>query len=248
MIALIASPWNLRCQSRKANGESAANHDDAQMILLSYTSANETKCVSPDVDFCAQFTEQESPCYVEKNRSDGYRGRVSPEAALSDDASFDTAFGARLMKLRLTINGENKEVSIDTRTSLLDLIRETLGLTGTKVDSLHAMPSAKILAGGTNLVDLMKQSIEKPSLIIDINHLDLAEITELSDGGPRLGALARNADTANHPLVRQRYPMLARAILSGASPQLRNLATKWWQSSAAHPVLLLLRSSIPTMQ
>lgn len=84
---------------------------------------------------------------------------------------------------------------------------------------------SKFLAGGTNLVDLMKQQVETPAHLVDINRLDLAKIEELPDGGLSLGALARNADTADHPLVRERYPMLAQAILAGASPQLRNLAT-----------------------
>ncbi|MFZ0320062.1 MAG: xanthine dehydrogenase family protein subunit M, partial [Candidatus Sulfotelmatobacter sp.] len=78
---------------------------------------------------------------------------------------------------------------------------------------------------GTNLIDLMKNGVEQPQTLIDINRLDLAKIESLPDGGLRLGSLARNADTANHPLVRQHYPLLSRAILSGASPQLRNLAT-----------------------
>lgn len=86
-------------------------------------------------------------------------------------------------------------------------------------------PRAKFLAGGTNLIDLMKNGVEKPSLLIDLNRIALAAIETLPDGGLRLGALARNADTANHPLVRQRYPLLSLAILSGASPQLRNLAS-----------------------
>jgi xanthine dehydrogenase YagS FAD-binding subunit len=85
--------------------------------------------------------------------------------------------------------------------------------------------NSKFLAGGTNLVDLMKQQVEMPTHLVDINRLDLAKIEELPDGGLRLGALARNADTADHPLVRERYPLLAQAILAGASPQLRNLAT-----------------------
>src|SRR5205823_12370539 len=84
---------------------------------------------------------------------------------------------------------------------------------------------AKFLAGGTNLVDLMKNGVEKPKTLVDINRAGLDKIEELPDGGLRLGAMARNSDTANHPLVRQRYPLLARAIFSGASPQLRNLAT-----------------------
>lgn len=85
--------------------------------------------------------------------------------------------------------------------------------------------SAKFLAGGTNLIDLMKDGVETPQRLVDINRLELAKIELLPGGGLRLGALARNADTANHPLVRQHYPLLSRAILSGASPQLRNLAT-----------------------
>lgn len=85
--------------------------------------------------------------------------------------------------------------------------------------------SAKFLAGGTNLVDLMRNGVETPAIVVDINRLPLAQIEILSGGGLRLGAMARNSDTANHPLVRKRYPLLSQAILSGASPQLRNLAT-----------------------
>lgn len=84
---------------------------------------------------------------------------------------------------------------------------------------------AKFLAGGTNLIDLMKNGVENPSRLVDINRLTLTKIELLPDGGLRLGALARNAETANHPLVRKNYPLLSRAILSGASPQLRNMAT-----------------------
>lgn len=85
--------------------------------------------------------------------------------------------------------------------------------------------STKVLGGGTNLVDLMKQGVEQPSRLIDITRVPLDQITELPDGGLRLGALARNSETAAHPLVRERYPMLSQAILSGASAQLRNMAT-----------------------
>jgi xanthine dehydrogenase YagS FAD-binding subunit len=93
------------------------------------------------------------------------------------------------------------------------------------VRALGHAPRSKVLAGGTNLVDLMKQNVERPSQLIDVNRLQLAAIEELPDGGLRLGALAHNAETANHPLVRQRYPLLSQAILAGASPQLRNMAT-----------------------
>lgn len=93
------------------------------------------------------------------------------------------------------------------------------------VDAVTRWPSSKFLAGGTNLVDLMKNGVERPQHVVDINRLPLAQIEVLPQGGLRLGALARNSDTANHPLVRRQYPLLSRAILSGASPQLRNLAT-----------------------
>ena len=86
-------------------------------------------------------------------------------------------------------------------------------------------PGYKFLAGGTNLVDLMKNGVEKPAALIDLNRVALANIEPLPEGGLRLGAMARNSDTANHPAVRQQYPLLSQAILSGASPQLRNLAT-----------------------
>jgi xanthine dehydrogenase YagS FAD-binding subunit len=93
------------------------------------------------------------------------------------------------------------------------------------VEAAGPAAHAKFLAGGTNLVDLMKNGVEQPQRLVDINRLALAMIEPLPNGGLRLGALARNSDTANHPLVRQHYPLLSRAILSGASPQLRNLAT-----------------------
>jgi xanthine dehydrogenase YagS FAD-binding subunit len=84
---------------------------------------------------------------------------------------------------------------------------------------------AAFLAGGTNLVDLMKENVARPLEVVDINRLPLAEIAALDGGGIRLGALATNTDTAYHPLVQQHYPLLASAILAGASPQLRNAAT-----------------------
>ena len=93
------------------------------------------------------------------------------------------------------------------------------------IDALSQSTNAKFLAGGTNLIDLMKDGVEQPARLIDINRLPLKSIEQLPDGGLRLGALAHNSDTANHPLVRQFYPLLSQAILSGASPQLRNMAT-----------------------
>jgi xanthine dehydrogenase YagS FAD-binding subunit len=84
---------------------------------------------------------------------------------------------------------------------------------------------AKFLGGGTNLVDLMKDNVERPSVLVNINPLVLDEIELLPDGGLRLGALAHNSDTANHELIKSKYPLISQAILSGASPQLRNMAT-----------------------
>lgn len=81
------------------------------------------------------------------------------------------------------------------------------------------------LAGGTNLVDLMKEHVARPARLVDINQLPLHDIEELPDGGMRLGALATNADTAYDPRIEKRYPLLASAILAGASAQLRNAAT-----------------------
>ena len=86
--------------------------------------------------------------------------------------------------------------------------------------------SAKFLAGGTNLIDLMKMGVERPTQLVDVNRLPLAQVQELPNGGGvRIGALARNSDVAEHPLIVQRYPVLSQALLAGASPQLRNLAT-----------------------
>src|SRR5947199_2647394 len=89
-----------------------------------------------------------------------------------------------------------------------------------------ANASAKFLAGGTNLIDLMKMGVERPTQLVDLNRLPLAQIEELPNGGGvRIGALARNSDVAEHALIVQRYPVLSQALLAGASPQLRNLAT-----------------------
>ncbi len=87
---------------------------------------------------------------------------------------------------------------------------------------------ARPIAGGTNLLDLMKEQVMAPPQVVDINLIagaGLDRIEATANGGLRLGALARNADTAYHPLVRDRYPLLSSAILAGASPQLRNMAT-----------------------
>ncbi|WP_324674178.1 xanthine dehydrogenase family protein subunit M [Hymenobacter sp. GOD-10R] len=93
------------------------------------------------------------------------------------------------------------------------------------LNAVFRNPEAKFIGGGTNLVDLMREEVERPSEVVDINALPFKQINELPDGSVRLGALARNSHTANHPLLRQRYPVLTQAMLSAASPQLRNLAT-----------------------
>lgn len=94
------------------------------------------------------------------------------------------------------------------------------------VSDLAANPQTKLLGGGTNLIDLMKMGVETPSRLVDITRLDLAKIEALPDGkGVRIGALARNSDLAEHPLILERYPALSQALLAGASPQLRNMAT-----------------------
>jgi xanthine dehydrogenase YagS FAD-binding subunit len=93
------------------------------------------------------------------------------------------------------------------------------------VRRIAADPAAKFIAGGTNLIDLMKEDVERPSRLIDISRLPLKTVEETADGGLRIGALVPNSDLAYHPLVAQRYPMLASAILAGASQQLRNMAS-----------------------
>jgi len=89
-----------------------------------------------------------------------------------------------------------------------------------------AAPGAAYLAGGTNLLDLMKGGIARPGRLVDISRLPgLAAIETLDDGGMRIGTLARNADLAHHPVFAKTFPAVAEALLSGASPQLRNAAT-----------------------
>jgi len=93
------------------------------------------------------------------------------------------------------------------------------------VREISGNSAAHFIAGGTNLIDLMKENVTRPARLIDITRLPLTRIEETRDGGLRLGALVTNAETAYHPQIEKRYPLLSRAILSGASPQLRNMAT-----------------------
>ena len=83
----------------------------------------------------------------------------------------------------------------------------------------------RCLAGGTNLLDLMKGNVEQPARLVDITHLPLKDVETSPDGRMRIGALVRNSDLANDATVRERYPLLSQALVSGASPQLRNMAT-----------------------
>ncbi|MFE9119927.1 FAD binding domain-containing protein [Streptomyces sp. NPDC007172] len=86
-------------------------------------------------------------------------------------------------------------------------------------------PESRYLGGGTNLIDLMKLGVERPDVLVDLTRLSLDAIEEQPDGSLRVGATARNSDLATHPAVRDRYPVLAQALLSGSSGQLRNMAT-----------------------
>ncbi|CAN5897561.1 xanthine dehydrogenase family protein subunit M [soil metagenome] len=92
------------------------------------------------------------------------------------------------------------------------------------IDALRKDPEAAFIAGGTNLLDLMKRGVTAPGKLVDINRLPLRKIEE-RPGGLRIGALALNSDVADHPVVREKFPLLAQALLAGASPQLRNMAT-----------------------
>jgi xanthine dehydrogenase YagS FAD-binding subunit len=93
------------------------------------------------------------------------------------------------------------------------------------VRQIAADPAAKFIAGGTNLIDLMKENVARPSQLIDITRLPLDKVEETQDGGLRIGALVPNSDLAYHPQIEARYPLLGDAILAGASQQLRNMAT-----------------------
>lgn len=94
---------------------------------------------------------------------------------------------------------------------------------------LMANPHAKFLAGGTNILDLMKEDVERPDELVDITRLNLALVKSITEGvnkgGISIGGLGKNTDTANHPFIRQNFPLLTQAILAGASAQIRNMAT-----------------------
>ena len=104
-----------------------------------------------------------------------------------------------------------------------DAIRAMHNAEGTA--TLDRESAAMFIAGGTNMLDLMKEGVHTPNQIVDIRKLAATEITPTAEGGIRIGALATNSEVAFHPLIRQRYPVLSEAILAGASAQLRNMAT-----------------------
>ncbi len=97
------------------------------------------------------------------------------------------------------------------------------------IKELSGNAQSRILAGGTNLLDLMKEDVERPEELIDITHLPHSAVKSLSQGAAKSGvlldALGKNSETANHPLIRSQYPLLSQAILAGASAQIRNMAT-----------------------
>ena len=93
------------------------------------------------------------------------------------------------------------------------------------VRQMATSPTARFIAGGTNLIDLMKMDVERPAMLIDVSRLPLDKVEETAGGGLRIGALVLNCDLAYHPQVERRYPMLSSALLAGASQQLRNMAS-----------------------
>jgi xanthine dehydrogenase YagS FAD-binding subunit len=93
------------------------------------------------------------------------------------------------------------------------------------VEAVAANPRAAYLAGGTTLVDLLRLDVMSPDAVVDVNGLPLGRIETLPGGSVRIGAMVRNSELANHDAIKRRYPALSEALLSGASPQIRNMAT-----------------------
>jgi xanthine dehydrogenase YagS FAD-binding subunit len=103
-------------------------------------------------------------------------------------------------------------------------VAEAIAATAT-ARTTQAGTEMRFIAGGTTLIDLMKLNVEQPDTLVDINHLALAQVESLPEGGLKIGALVRNSDLAHHSVVQRDYSVLSQALLSGASPQLRNKAT-----------------------
>src|SRR5262245_51899420 len=93
------------------------------------------------------------------------------------------------------------------------------------IEAVAATPGARFIAGGTNLLDLMKFEIETPSHLVDVRSLPLTTIEDAAEGGLRIGALVTNTELASHPRVKRDYGALSRAIVAGATGQLRNKAS-----------------------
>ena len=93
------------------------------------------------------------------------------------------------------------------------------------IKQIAADPSAKFIAGGTNLIDLIKYDVAAPTRLIDISRLPLRKVEQTAAGGVLIGAMVPNSDLAYHPVIEERYPLVSRAILAGASQQLRNMAS-----------------------
>lgn len=107
----------------------------------------------------------------------------------------------------------------------MELFTYTRASDATQAVSAATDKDARFVAGGTTLLDLMKLDVERPTRLIDINRIGLDTVEKLPDGGLRIGAMVRNSDLANHPLVQSNYAVLSQALLAGASAQLRNMAT-----------------------
>ena len=108
---------------------------------------------------------------------------------------------------------------------MIDFQYSRAGDVADAVRQMAGSPAAKFIAGGTNLVDLMKMDVERPAKLIDVSKLPLSKVEATAGGGLRIGALVRNSDLAYHPLVERRYPVLSSALLAVASQQLRNMAS-----------------------
>jgi xanthine dehydrogenase YagS FAD-binding subunit len=104
-------------------------------------------------------------------------------------------------------------------------VAQALDIAQTDTGCQQSGVSMRFLAGGTTLLDLMKLDVERPTQVIDIHHLPLAQVEAIDGGGVTIGATVRNSDLANHSLIKTHYPVLSQALLSGASAQLRNMAT-----------------------
>ncbi|WP_321894738.1 FAD binding domain-containing protein [Paraburkholderia heleia] len=106
-----------------------------------------------------------------------------------------------------------------------DNVEQALKLSQAQSAGQQGDTSARFLAGGTTLIDLMKLGVEHPAQVVDIHRLPLDKVESHAGGGVAIGAMVRNSDLANHPLIKTHYPVLSEALLSGASAQLRNMAT-----------------------